>query len=578
MAEADAPLVLVTGASGYIATHIIKQLQTQGKCRVRGTVRNLKNEDKVKELKGLVPDATHPLELVEAELNDEECWKAAVQGCTFVYHVASPFPMANPRDENELIVPAVNGTVNVLKACVDAGTVKRVVVTSSCAAVTLNDDSHVLTEKDWAQEENASAYYKSKIRAERAAWEFVEKLEDGKKFELAVVNPSAVFGPFLTRSSSGSIDIIKGFLNKDIPALADITFGVVDVRDVAAAHIAAMEKPEAAGNRHIVSEREMSMKEISDVISREFTPQGYSIPSMTIPKFLAWPMKFFNQEMKLMYPMIGKKIHFNNDRFHNVLGIQAKDPAVSIIETCYCLIEGGIVPKKPGYLGPPESRKPKDPPLEEVTTTKESSDQPEKAATEGATESSDQPEKPVTEETTESSDQPEKPATEETTESSDQPEKPATKETTESGDQPEKPATEETTESSDQPEKPATEETTESSDQPEKPATEETTESSDQPEKPATEETTESSDQPEKPATEETTESSDQPEKPATEETTESSDQPEKPATEETTESSDQPEKPATEETTESSDQPEKPATEETTESSDQPAAEDAEQ
>ena len=203
MAEADAPLVLVTGASGYIATHIIKQLQTQGKCRVRGTVRSLKNEDKVKELKGLVPDYTHPLELVEAELNDEECWKAAVQGCTFVYHVASPFPLGNPRDENELIVPAVNGTVNVLKACVEAGTVKRVVVTSSCIVVTHHDDSHVLTEKDWTPEENTSAYTKSKIRAERAAWEFVEKLEDEKKFELAVVNPSAVVGPFLIRSNSG---------------------------------------------------------------------------------------------------------------------------------------------------------------------------------------------------------------------------------------------------------------------------------------------------------------------------------------------------------------------------------------
>ena len=385
MAEADAPLVLVTGASGYIATHLIKQLQTQGKCRVRGTVRSLKNEDKVKELKGLVPDAIHPLELVEAELNDEECWKAAVQGCTFVYHLASPCALGN--DENEFIVPAVNGTVNVLKACVEAATVKRVVVTSSCAAVTLNDDSHVLTEKDWTPEENANAYYKSKIRAERAAWEFVEKLEDEKKFELAVVNPSAVVGPFLTYSKSGSVNMIRSFLNKEVPAVADVTFGVVDVRDVAAAHIAAMEKPEAPGNRHIVSEREMSLKEIADVVSKEFTPQGYSITSMTIPKFLAWPMQFFNQDMKAMYPMIGKKIHFNNDRLQNALGIQPRDATVSIIELCYCLIEGGIVPKKPGYLGPPESRKPK-----EVTTTKESG--------------SDQPEKPVTEETTELSDQP----------------------------------------------------------------------------------------------------------------------------------------------------------------------------
>ena len=113
--------------------------------------------------------------------------------------------------------------------------------------------------------------------------------------------------------------MVKSFLNKEIPAIADVMFGVVDVRDVAAANIAAMEKPEAAGNRHIVSEHEMSLKGVTDVISKEFTPQGYSIPSMTIHKFLLWPMKFFSQDMKTMYLIIGRKIQFNNNRFHNVL-------------------------------------------------------------------------------------------------------------------------------------------------------------------------------------------------------------------------------------------------------------------
>ena len=355
---ADVPLVLVTGASGYIATHLIKQLQTQGNYRVRGTVRSLKNEDKVKELKELVPDAAYPLDLYEADLNSEKGWEEAVQGCTFVCHVASPVIMTSPRDENEVINPAVNGTLSVLKACSNVGTVKRLVLTSSSLAVSASDDSHEITEEDWTAEENTLAYIKSKVRAERAAWDFVAKLEDDKKFELAVVNPGLVVGPSLSSKRNGtSVDMIKSILNKEMATLLNWMEPIIDVRDVAAAHIAAMEKPEAAGKRHILSEREMSMQEIAGVISKEFTPQGYSIPSMTLPKFLAWPMKFFSQDLKTIYPMMGKRLRFNNDRLRNVLEIEPRDSTVSIIETCYSLIERGFVPKKSGYLGPPESRK-----------------------------------------------------------------------------------------------------------------------------------------------------------------------------------------------------------------------------
>ena len=361
MAEsAPAPTVLVTGASGFIATHLIKQLQTLGKYSVRGTVRSLKNEEKVKELKGLVPDAAYPLELVEADLTKEEGWKEVVQGCTYVYHLASPFPLSNPRNEDDLIVPAVNGTLNVLKACAEAGTVKRVVVTSSCAAIGNTDDSHVLTESDWISEEDASAYYKSKLRAERAAWDFVEKMGDEKKFELAVVNPAFVVGPFLTNTNSGSFDMMKSILTKQVSAIPAAKFGIVHVRDVVAGHIAAMETPEAAGNRHILVGSEMWMKEMVEIISREFSPQGYKIPLMSLPKFLAWPLKFFNADIKAMYPSLGKDIRFNTDRMRNVLKIEPLSVADGVIQSCYCLIEMGIVPKTPEYLGPPESRKPQE--------------------------------------------------------------------------------------------------------------------------------------------------------------------------------------------------------------------------
>ena len=154
--SSDPPLVLVTGASGYIASHIVKQLLVRGDVRVRGTVRNLKNDKKVTPLREMVPEAKHPLELVEAELTNAESWKEAVKGCSYVYHVASPIPVAIPRDENVLVRPAVEGAVNVLTACSEASTVKRVVLTSSLGAVSIGmygDMGREYTEEDWSPED-----------------------------------------------------------------------------------------------------------------------------------------------------------------------------------------------------------------------------------------------------------------------------------------------------------------------------------------------------------------------------------------------------------------------------------------
>ena len=371
----ETPIVLVTGASGFIATHIVQQLLNKGNTRVRGTVRSLKNEDKIKPLYDLVPDAQYPLELVEADLNNEESWKEAVQGCSYVYHVASPFPSGTPTDENEIIKPAVNGTLNVFKAIVAAGGVRRVVLTSSIAAITgVGDASY--TEKDWAPvEEQLGAYQKSKALAEKAAWNFLTELEEDKKFELAVVNPGIVIGPLLSagaKDSTSTASILK-LLNNEIPALVDVNFNVVDVRDVAAAHIAAMEVSEAVGNRHILVGATISMKEMSNIIANEFKPQGYRIPSFVMPKFGVWVYKAFDPSARLIYPMIGKMSTYANDRMRDVLGIQPENVSKSIIDTCYNLIELGIVPKKPGYRGP--TGKAKDDGLKEELTVQEKNNQ-----------------------------------------------------------------------------------------------------------------------------------------------------------------------------------------------------------
>lgn len=192
----DDDLILVTGASGYIATHIVKQLLEEG-YRVRGTVRSLKDEKKVDPLRNLTKKARFPVELVEADLLNETSWSNAVKGCTHVIHTASPFPSATRhRNEEVLIKPALNGTLNVLRACVQEGSnVKRVVLTSSIAAIAgeIYKEGYTYSEKDWPEGE-LEPYLKSKTVAEKAAWDFVRERENKGLwcFELAVINPAYV--------------------------------------------------------------------------------------------------------------------------------------------------------------------------------------------------------------------------------------------------------------------------------------------------------------------------------------------------------------------------------------------------
>ena len=366
--EDGVPRVLVTGASGFVATHVIYQLQQQGKVRVRGTVRSLKREDKVKPLRDLVPDAKYPLRLVPADLQDPESWSRAVKGCTYVYHIASPIITTIPEDENILIRPAVEGTISVLKACAESGTVKRVVMTSSVGAVSSGfvgnpgrPLDYVYSETDWSDEATCGPYEKSKLRSERAAWDFMEGLEEDKRFELVVMCPAYIQGPLFSAASGAAAMLVCGqLLGNKIPGILDMIFSIVDVRDVAAAHLAAMEKPEAAGNRYVLNSETILMKEMAQIISKEFHPQGYKIPSWTIPKALMWLGKFFSVQMKILYPSVGKRVRYNNEKMLTELGVKPRPARESLIDACYRLVELGLVDRTPGYLGPPASRQPKE--------------------------------------------------------------------------------------------------------------------------------------------------------------------------------------------------------------------------
>ena len=382
--EDDVPIALVTGASGYLASHIVKQLLEQGRFRVRGTVRSLENETKVKPLREFVPEPRYPLRLIEADLLKPQSWKEAVRRCSYVFHIASPLALSNPKNPDVVVKPAVEGTTNVLKACSETGTVKRVVLTSSTVTIVpLAGDpekpkDHVYTELDWANDATCSVYEKSKVRAEKAAWEFVKELDESKRFELVTICPGLLAGPILCPShKEGSVGLILQILTGKTSRFPDVYFLVTDVRESAAAHIAALEKPEAAGNRYIAFTESMSMKAIAQVLAEEFKPQGYKVGSKGMSKAVIWAAKFINSGAKMTYQMLGKQMNLSNEKMKGELGIQPRPVKETLIDVAYSAIEIGVVEKKPRYLGhpstrPPPEEKPEEPEAAaEQTTTEE---------------------------------------------------------------------------------------------------------------------------------------------------------------------------------------------------------------
>jgi nucleoside-diphosphate-sugar epimerase len=263
--------VLVTGGSGFVGIHTILQLLQQG-YTVKTTLRSLYKKDSiVNALKGGGLTDLQNLSFFEADLTADAGWKEAVKGCDYVLHVASPFPLVQPEDENELIIPARDGSLRVLKAAQKAG-VKRVVLTSSFAAIGYSTDpkDHIFTEEDWT-DENAplQPYIKSKTIAEKAAWDFL-KIHGGD-LELTVVNPVGIFGPIIGDIVPASFDgVIKALIEGTVTESPAFTFGVVDVRDVADIHIKAMLHPEANGQRFLAtSEGVVSFYDVAQIIKKE---------------------------------------------------------------------------------------------------------------------------------------------------------------------------------------------------------------------------------------------------------------------------------------------------------------------
>ena len=337
--------VLVTGAPGFIAGHVILQLLDAGH-EVYGTARSA---SRAAPLNRVLSDyAGRPVEIgiVEADLNSDKGWAEAVAGMDYVQHVASPFLAVMPKDPDELIRPARDGALRVLKAAKAAG-VKRVVLTSSMAAIAYGwGDSrpNPLTEEHWSDPGNLSdntAYTRSKTIAERAAWDYVNG--EGAGLELSVINPSAVLGPAMSADVSTSLQIITQLMTGKAPASPRVGFCVVDVRDVADAHLKAMTVPAAAGERFLAAGRFMWMKDVADVLRENFPDYQRKLPKGELPDWLLKAMTLINPPLKAIVPELGRERHCANDKARQVLGWRPRPEEESIVDSAQSLIDLRVI-------------------------------------------------------------------------------------------------------------------------------------------------------------------------------------------------------------------------------------------
>lgn len=329
--------VLVTGATGFVAGHCIADLLAHGHS-VRGTVRSLADPGRVAHLRALGGD----LEFVEADLTTDRGWAAALTGVDAVLHVASPFPATPPRDEDELVRPAVEGTLRVLAASVAAG-VRRVVLTSSVAAINsghARGDHRPRTEADWSVVDNCSPYPKSKTLAEQAAWRFAA---EHPELELVAINAGMVLGPIQHAAAGTSVSIVSRLLNREMPAVPKLGFAPVDVRDLATAHRLAMESPLAAGNRYICAGDSVWLTEMAATLAGEFGPRGYRVPTGTLPYWLMWTLARFDYSLRIGLEFAGRPENVSAARAKAELDWAARPLRETLVDTAASLVEHGLV-------------------------------------------------------------------------------------------------------------------------------------------------------------------------------------------------------------------------------------------
>ena len=331
--------VLVTGGSGFLGSYCVLALLAAGH-RVRATVRSAAREADARALLQQGGASSDALSFVVADLREDAGWSEAALGCEYVLHVASPFPETIPADENELIVPAREGALRVLAAAREAG-VKRVVLTSSFAAIGYGHPPRQapFDESSWTDPagEDVRPYVKSKTLAERAAWDFMR--ERGGGLELSVVNPVGIFGPVLGSDYSTSILLVQRLLDGQIPGCPRMSFGVVDVRDVAALHLIAMTHPQAKNERFIATVGDfMSILEIAQVLRRRLGAAARRVPRWQLPDWMVRLASLRDPAVKQILPELGKSKNATNEKARRVLGWSPRTSEEAIVASAESLL------------------------------------------------------------------------------------------------------------------------------------------------------------------------------------------------------------------------------------------------
>jgi len=336
--------VLVTGVSGFLGAHTAIQLLNQG-YHVLGTLRDIQRAEAIKEV--ILANASREgrLKFAKADLLDREVWPGLMDGVDYVLHIASPFPRVLPKRDEELLLPARDGTLNVLRACSRAA-VKRVVLTSSTTAIAYGKPkgqrSGTYSELDWTDENDlrdTTVYIRSKTAAERAAWDFINK-NDGN-LELVSICPGALLGPVLEKDFGTSANIVIKILDGSTPAYPKIGYDLADVRSVAELHLLAMESPGAAGERFIATAGYLAFSEIGDILQEAYpdrkTPRG------ELPNFLTRLIANFESTLKPLTVEIGATRKLDNRKAIDQLGWQPISPKEAVLATAETVIQLGLV-------------------------------------------------------------------------------------------------------------------------------------------------------------------------------------------------------------------------------------------
>lgn len=336
--------VLLTGVTGFLGSHTTIQLLEKG-YEVTGTLRDISRTDEIRQIISNQCSNIDNLHFAEADLMDKNIWEHLTKNKDYVIHIASPFPRELPKYEDDLIIPAKTGTLNILKASAQNG-VKRVVLTSSTGAVVYGKEKNrrigVFNETDWTDTSNkkdSTPYFRSKTIAEKCAWDFIKNDKSG--LELSTICPGAILGPVLEKDFGTSANIVIKTIDGSSPAIPKLGFEIADVRSISDLHIKAMESPKASGERFIGAAGYLTFKEVANILREKYPNR--KIPKTVLPDFAVRLFSNIDKTVKPILVDLGAERRINNNKAVELLGWKPIPPKEAVLSCAKSIIDLGIV-------------------------------------------------------------------------------------------------------------------------------------------------------------------------------------------------------------------------------------------